>query len=94
MAVTVLIKRKVTAGNRDLLENLYQELNALARTQKGYMESKSMRRVDVPDEHLIITTWKQIEDWSKWLISEGRMEYQERIDALTDAKTKFEIYEH
>ncbi len=42
-----------------------------------------MRRVDVPDEYLVISKWEQIEDWSKWLISEPRMAYQERIDALT-----------
>ncbi|MBU0973406.1 MAG: antibiotic biosynthesis monooxygenase [Proteobacteria bacterium] len=94
MAVTVLIKRKVTCGNGELLENLYQELVELAKEQKGYLGADTLRRVDVPDEYLIISRWEQIEDWSKWLISEGRRAFQERIDALTDSKTRFEIYEH
>jgi len=38
--------------------------------------------------------WETVEDWSKWLISDKRCAYQELIDDLTGAKTKFEIYEH
>jgi quinol monooxygenase YgiN len=93
MAVTVLIKRKAIAGKGELLENLYRELVVMAVQQKGYLSAESMRRVDVPDEHLVISKWEHIDDWSKWLISEGRRGYQDRIDALTDSKTKFEIYE-
>ncbi|MCP3944190.1 MAG: antibiotic biosynthesis monooxygenase [Desulfobacteraceae bacterium] len=94
MTVTVLIKRKVVRGKGELLENLYRELIALAMQQTGYLEAKTMKRVDIPDEYLVISKWKHIDDWSKWLISEGRRSYQERIDALTDSKTRFEIYEH
>jgi antibiotic biosynthesis monooxygenase (ABM) superfamily enzyme len=93
MPVTVLIKRKAIAGKGELLENLYRELVALATEQKGYLGAETMRRVDVPDEYLVISKWKEIADWSKWLISEDRRVYQERIDALVDSKTKFEIYE-
>ena len=93
MAVTVLIKRKVTAGKGELLEHLYQELVALAVQQKGYLSAESMRRVDVQEEHLVISRWAHIDDWTRWLISETRMAFQERIDALVDSKTRFEIYE-
>ncbi len=93
MAVTVLIRRKVTSDTGELLENIYRELVALAVQQKGYLSAESMRRVDVPDEHLVISKWEHIDDWAKWLISESRMEFQERIDALINSKTRFEIYE-
>ncbi|MDD9304055.1 MAG: antibiotic biosynthesis monooxygenase [Desulfobacter sp.] len=94
MAVTVLIRRRVTAGKGELLEKLYQELVALAVTQKGYLGAETMKRADQPDEYLIISKWECVEDWSRWLISDTRRAYQEQIDALTGAKTKFEIYEH
>lgn len=93
MAVTVLIKRKVIAGKGEFLENLYRDLIALAVQQKRYMGAETMRRIDVPDEYLVISRWEKVEDWSRWLISEVRMAYQERIDALTDSNTRFEIYE-
>jgi len=93
MTVTVLIKRKVTAGSETLLEELYREMTDLAISQKGYLGARVMKRVDVQGEYLIISQWEQIDDWSRWLISEGRRGFQERIDNLTGASTKFEIYE-
>jgi quinol monooxygenase YgiN len=93
MAVTVLIRRKVTPDTGELLDAIYQELVALAVQQKGYLSAESMRRMDVPDEHLVISKWEHIDDWAKWLISESRMALQERIDALINSKTRFEIYE-
>ncbi|WP_022664210.1 antibiotic biosynthesis monooxygenase family protein [Desulfospira joergensenii] len=93
MAVTVLIKRKVIDGKGELLENLYQELIALAVKQEGYLGAETFRRMDIKDEYLVISRWRDVEDWSKWLVSEGRRAFQERIDALTDTNTKFEIYE-
>jgi antibiotic biosynthesis monooxygenase (ABM) superfamily enzyme len=93
MAVTVLIRRKVTSDTGELLENIYRELVAVAVKQKGYLSAESMRRVDVPDEHLVICKWEHIDDWAKWLISGARMELQDRIDALINSKTRFEIYE-
>ena len=94
MAVTVLIRRKVATGKDELLENLYRELIAEAMRQQGYIGAETMKRADLPDEYLVISKWETVEDWSRWLISETRRSYQERIDALTDSETKFEIYEH
>jgi len=94
MAVAVLIRRKVSAGKGYLLEKLYRELVALAVSQKGYVRAKTLRRADIPDEYLGISKWETVEDWSRWLISDVRRAYQERIDDLTCAKIRFEIYEH
>jgi antibiotic biosynthesis monooxygenase (ABM) superfamily enzyme len=92
MAVTVLIKRKVAPGNEGLLEELYREIRGAALGQKGYIGAETLTRVDVTGELLIISKWQHIDDWSKWLVSKERRAYQERIDTLTNAETKFEIY--
>ncbi|MBC8440406.1 MAG: antibiotic biosynthesis monooxygenase [Deltaproteobacteria bacterium] len=94
MTVAVLIKRKVTPGNETLLEELYREMRSAALNQKGYIGAETLKRLDVPDELLIISKWQHIDDWSKWLVSKERRVFQERIDSLTSAETKFEIYTH
>ncbi|MBU1341043.1 MAG: antibiotic biosynthesis monooxygenase [Proteobacteria bacterium] len=94
MAVTVLIKRKVSPGKEILLEELYREMRSAALNEKGYIGAETLKRVDVPGEMLIISKWQEIDDWSKWLVSKKRMAYQERIDSLTSPETKFEIYTH
>ena len=93
MAVTVLIKRKAVDGKGELLENLYRDLVALATAQPGYIGAETLRRTDRPEQYLVISRWQSVDAWSRWLISDQRRGYQERIDALTDSETKFEIYE-
>jgi hypothetical protein len=50
--------------------------------------------VDVTGELLIISKWRHIDDWTKWLVCKDRRLFQERIDTLTSADTRFEIYIH
>ncbi|WP_299976415.1 antibiotic biosynthesis monooxygenase [Desulfobacula sp.] len=94
MAVTVLIKRKFVPGNESLLEELYREMRSAALNQEGYIGAETLKRVDIKGELLVISKWQHIDDWSKWLVSKERRTYQERIDSLTSAETKFEIYTH
>ncbi|WP_457552551.1 antibiotic biosynthesis monooxygenase family protein [Desulfobacula sp.] len=94
MAVTVLIKRKGTPGNEIQLEELYREMRSAALKHNGYIGAETLKRLDVEGEILIISKWQNIDDWSKWLVSKERRDYQERIDILTSSETKFEIYTH
>ncbi|WP_300464468.1 antibiotic biosynthesis monooxygenase family protein [Desulfobacula sp.] len=94
MTVTVLIKRTVTPENEGMLIELYREMRGTALNAKGYIGGETLKRVDQSGEVLIISKWRHIDDWSKWLVSKDRRAYQERIDTLTSAETKFEIYRH
>ena len=94
MSVTVLIKRKVLPENQSQLESLYLEMRSSALSWEGYIGSETLKRVDVPGELLIISKWRHVDDWSKWLVSKQRRAFQERIDCLTNAETKFEVYTH
>lgn len=94
MTVTVLIKRKVKPENIGLLEELFREMRGKALKQGGYIGAETLKRVDVEGDMLVISKWRHIDDWSKWLVSKERMVFQEQIDELTSAETKFEIYNH
>jgi quinol monooxygenase YgiN len=67
MAVTGLIRRRINPFYGELLENILQELVALAVQQKGWLSAESMRRVDVSQEHLIICKREQIDSWQNGL---------------------------
>lgn len=93
MTVTVLIKRKLAPGNEERLSSLYQEMNVEALKRDGYLGSEIMKRVDVDNQMLVISRWKHVDEWTKWLVSPERRVLQEQIDAITSAETKFEIYQ-
>ncbi len=94
MTVTVLIKRTIVPEKESLLRDIYVELKSLALHEEGYIGAETLKRVGSPGELLIISKWRHVDDWSKWLVSDRRRAYQEKIDALTNAETKFEVYEH
>ncbi|ACN14899.1 hypothetical protein HRM2_17970 [Desulforapulum autotrophicum HRM2] len=92
MTIKVLIKRKVQESKSKELNLLFVKLRGLAMAQKGYIGGETLKRVDTPGEYLIVSRWQSIDDWTRWLVSRERTDIQGKIDALTDAETKFEIY--
>ena len=94
MAVTVSIKREVAPENEIQIEELYREMRKTDLTQEGHIGSETLKRIDVEGEFLVISKWKHVANWSKWLVSKERRVFQERIDNITNTGTKFEIYTH
>lgn len=94
MAVKVLIKRKVPAEKaRDMIP-LFRKMRSMATNQPGYISGETLKRLDVPDEFLVISTWHSSDDWKTWLDSEERRQIQEQIDSLLGGKTQYEIYHY
>ena len=82
MAVKILIKRKVKADRAREMIPLFRQMRALATNQPGYISGETLKRLDTPDEFLVISTWHSSEDWKKWLESPARNEIQQKIDEL------------
>ena len=95
MAVQVLIRRKIVKNKIKEVATLMVELRSIARAQPGYISSESLRCIDPPgdEEYLIRSTWQSGEDWKRWLHSKERMAIQQKIDAITQQKTEYNVYE-
>ena len=94
MAVKILIKRKVQAEKAKDMIPLFRQMRALATSQPGYISGETMKRLDTPDEFMVISTWQSSEDWNKWVNSADRQKIQDQIDALLGGKTEYEIYHY
>lgn len=94
MAVTVLIKRQVPPDKEDELMGLYREMRTAALSCSGYIGGETLKRVDDGGQMLTISKWRDMDEWTRWLVSKERRLTQERIDALTSTETKFEVYTH
>ena len=93
MAIEVLIKRKVKQGRQAKeLVPLILHLRALATYQPGYISGTTLCNVDHPDECLVVSRWETTDHWNRWRTSEQRMAVEEKIEALTGEKTKYDIY--
>jgi len=94
MAVKILIKRTVPRDRAKELIPLFRQIRSHAIKQPGYISGETLKRLDKPDQFLIISTWQSSDDWEKWLNSKERNDLQDKIDGLLGGKTDYEIYHY
>jgi heme-degrading monooxygenase HmoA len=94
MVIKVMINRTVPKDRGDDVIPLFRQLRTLATNQPGYITGETLRRLDKPDEFLVISTWESLDHWKKWVVSHERNEVQGRIDTLLGARTEYEIYHY
>jgi heme-degrading monooxygenase HmoA len=92
MAAKIIIKRKVPKGREGDLLPLLLELRKLATTQAGYISGETLRNMDDPEDYLVISTWKSVDEWKSWVANEQRAALQDKIDSLLGQKTEYGIY--
>jgi len=94
MAVKVIIRRTIPPDRVKDLQPLFIELRNRATRQPGYISGETLRRLDKPDEFLVISTWESSDDWNKWAASQERNEVQGQIDSLLGSQTEYEIFHY
>ncbi len=92
MAVKIIISRREAKAKEEELLPLLIKLRALAASQPGYISGETWRNLEDPEETLVISTWKSVDDWEAWAASKQRVEIQEGIDALLGEKTTYGKY--
>lgn len=92
MAVKIIIKRKVPQEKAADLMPYLKQLRVLAMNQPGYIGGETLKRIDDPEEYLVISTWQDVKDWNVWFNNEKRSEIQNQIDNLLGEKTEYGVY--
>ena len=92
--IRVHIKRKVPEDKATELKSLVNQLREITTGQQGYIAGETLKRVDKPGESLIVSKWRSVEAWNRWLQSRKRAEIQDKIDQLLGDETQYEIYEY
>jgi heme-degrading monooxygenase HmoA len=94
MAVKILIERKITPGRESEVRELTSKLRSMAIEAPGYISGQTLRSVEDPTIHLVISTWRSIEDWNSWLATSQRRALQENMDFMLEHPPRIAIYEH
>jgi heme oxygenase (mycobilin-producing) len=94
MSVKILIQRKVKPGKESDLNAAVREVRSKAIHAQGYISGETLCSTEDPSIHLVISTWRRIEDWSRWANSPERKAFQKKIDAILDVPTKVTSYQY
>jgi heme-degrading monooxygenase HmoA len=94
MAVKIFIRRVIAEERINDLLPLFRHLRNLATNQPGYISGETLKRIDSPNQYLVISTWQSLDDWRHWVVSRERIEVQNEIDARLEEETIYEIYQY
>jgi heme-degrading monooxygenase HmoA len=94
MAVKILIQRKIRPGKEDEFGKALRELRSRAIHAQGYISGETLHSIDDPSLHLVISTWKSLEDWNRWANSPERKTFQEKTDAMLEETTRVTPYQY
>ena len=75
------------------LTNLLKRLRGLTLGQPGYISGETLKRIDKPNECMVISTWHSVKDWNNWVNNEKRLKIQSEIDQLLGQETEYAVYE-
>lgn len=81
----VLIHRKIKPGREKDLSEAVKELRSKAIHAQGYISGETLRSIEDPSVHLVISTWKSIEDW---VDNPERKALEQKIDAILEEPSK------
>lgn len=93
MTVKIFIKRSVTDTKVAELTVLLKRLRSITLMQPGYISGQTLKRLDKPQECMVVSSWRSIEDWNDWVNNEKRISIQTEIDGLLGDETKYSVYE-
>ena len=88
MATRILIERKFKPESLGKLLELSLELRAMALKQPGYISGETLGSADQNDLHLVISTWRNLNDWKAWEKNPERVRIAKQIDDLLGEPTK------
>ena len=82
MAIKILIQRKVKQGKEKELSEVVRELRALAMHAEGFISGETLRSIEDPSVHLVISTWQSLDAWNAWIKTPERQALQKKIDKI------------
>ncbi len=92
--IKIHIKRKVSEDKKEGLTLLINQLRSMTMGKPGYIAGETLKRLDKPDESLVVTKWQSTYYWNQWFQSKEKSKIQDKIDQLLGEKTQYEIYEY
>ncbi|PKM22213.1 MAG: antibiotic biosynthesis monooxygenase [Gammaproteobacteria bacterium HGW-Gammaproteobacteria-14] len=78
--IRVLIERQIIEGlERPYSNAITQMMQAIVRAP-GFVSGESLRELDRPNHHLVLSAWSSRHAWQRWAVSRER---RDALDAIS-----------
>ena len=92
MAVKILIRRRVEPGKEADLAEAIRDIRSRVLQAQGFISGETLRSIEDPSLHLVISAWKSLEDWQRWMNSAERKSFEATIAAVLTEPEKISVY--
>lgn len=92
MVAKIIIKRRFKEGHTPQIVALLNDIRSLAMTRPGYQSGETLVRSGFPNDMVVISTWRSIEQWYAWRDSEERKKYEAMLEVHQEGPTEYEEY--
>ena len=93
MAVKILIQRRIKPGKERELNQAVRQLRSKAIHSQGFISGETLQSVEDPFVHLVVCTWKSLQDWNNWVATAERKAFQEEIKGILAEPEKITPYQ-
>lgn len=92
MSFKVLIKRRFKNANSKNVSKVIVESRKNAMAENGYISSETLCSSDDPNLILVLSSWKERDNWDNYMNSPIRRETEEKYTDLFAKPTSYEFY--
>lgn len=92
MIAKILIKRRFKEGHAPQIVALLNEIRARALTQPGYMSGETLVKNGYPNNMVVISTWRSMQEWYQWRDSEDRQKFESMLEIYQERPTDYDEY--
>jgi heme-degrading monooxygenase HmoA len=93
MAVKIFIRRHCREGQAEQVLKRLSGFRKAAMDQPGYLSGESLVNHYDPRCLVVVSTWRDVDDWIGWQESPERAERESDIEELLDQPTTYEIFD-
>jgi quinol monooxygenase YgiN len=92
MTVKVLISRRVSSSDAEVVRPLLRELHALSLKQPGYLSGERFINKEDSEDHLVIASWQSLADWENFKNLPESSEIHNKVNGILGHETVFRTY--
>jgi heme oxygenase (mycobilin-producing) len=92
MIAKILIKRRFREGNTPQIVAILNDIRRLAMSWPGYQSGETLTKNGYPNEMVVISTWRSLEEWLAWKACADRMKFEAMLEVYQEGPTEYEEY--
>lgn len=78
--IYVLVERRIADGMESTYEIVARKALKSAYEAEGFLTGETLRDLQRPNHHYLLSKWRSLHDWKRWYYSDARYEVMNQLN--------------